>query len=1040
MAYSGPELYVDLTDGTFSLDEGTGNGNTDDVQIGEFPDISSSEKKIYYRVDELLSWLVPSQSAISKRDFVLDYIKNILSRCLGARMFPVGSMMGKIFLPDEYLQITPFLCKGQDESWFIRVNEALCNSSLGPNKVQGINVEKVSFLPADVKIILQINSVTVDISPNELSTLYTSALTEDFHSLISSDNLFKRSLLLVKAWITYEAPRYITDFSSDPVYFKTVPEPLLPPIALTVLMIRLFYSHGGSKMIQHPMRALELFLATYSVTQWDHVGIGACSVIHLDDWSLGQDSVPPTQFAQQTELLIESYRLRYLNTVRASQRVREEVDESGGVDDGDGKDWIDGDGGGSGSGRYYPPNNNSSNTGFQNGYNSPNLSSSPPTWSPLSNDHYPPVESASPAPLNSSSSYQRGAVNILDPVQPLTNLCSKIDRRGAAMLDTALRRGHEAFRTLKRSLTDLAHSGGSEGDSEELSLLRQFFSNTFVILTNPNRFDDEVGPPQGQTPAQVSLTLSSLPPDELEYFMRHAELVLASKITADAVAHLIVHVIEQRGPQPIGEIGKLLQEATGNPNLSKVLKSQFRGLKRLIEGYPQLLRLGDDHSFNPHVHLVTGRQHNPGSHSNQQQHLQTSQLQGGHGQQQLQDGWGDRGLLVHGKPDDDRLRRSSSMPHSFATSQQPGGSQQGHAPAPVRRGSSPTNAAIGARRGLSPSGFGGQDDVLPPFSQFQQVGYGSSPTGSGSGGLPSRQGRGGPGIQQPSPPLPPSHHRVNSPQSASEYFGNRHPGSGNIDTSRGQQSIHGQKTQLWGSGDQYHIANAAIGARTNSFGSRSDLGPTTGPRQDSNRDLDRRFSFGNSSNNNYKSSPYSSNSSYSLGSSPAYSPVHSPNTSRNQSPMNTRGGGSAERPGSGSSVGSNSQIFHPINNINSSNNNLSRHRSSSNSSLLGNSAISSQSLSRSSHGFDHSSVGNTGGYDVRVPSIIPLQQRVSSPELPSAYSPYQQYGMDFGIPKDYGDVNNIGVGRVGSFNEEEARFQSGTASEPEFSMFNSSNT
>ena len=39
-------------------------------------------------------------------------------------------------------------------------------------------------------------------------------------------------------------------------------------------------------------------------------------------------------------------------------------------------------------------------------------------------------------------------------------------------------------------------------------------------------------------------------------------------------------------------------------DLSKVLKSQFHGLKRLIECYSHILRLGDDHSFNPHVHLV----------------------------------------------------------------------------------------------------------------------------------------------------------------------------------------------------------------------------------------------------------------------------------------------------------------------------------------------------------------------------------------------------------------------------------------------------
>ena len=104
------------------------------------------------------------------------------------------------------------------------------------------------------------------------------------------------------------------------------------------------------------------------------------------------------------------------------------------------------------------------------------------------------------------------------------------------------------------------------------------------------------------------------------------------------MAQLIYHFVKQEGPQTLGEIGKYLQDATGNPSecglgtvrlqrrksdervlfllqhritllmsrsdLSKVLKSQFHGLKKLIEGYPDLLRLGADHTFNPRVHIV----------------------------------------------------------------------------------------------------------------------------------------------------------------------------------------------------------------------------------------------------------------------------------------------------------------------------------------------------------------------------------------------------------------------------------------------------
>jgi len=42
------------------------------------------------------------------------------------------------------------------------------------------------------------------------------------------------------------------------------------------------------------------------------------------------------------------------------------------------------------------------------------------------------------------------------------------------------------------------------------------------------------------------------------------------QITADAVVQLIVHYIELKGPQPIGELGKLLQDATGNPGTTQL--------------------------------------------------------------------------------------------------------------------------------------------------------------------------------------------------------------------------------------------------------------------------------------------------------------------------------------------------------------------------------------------------------------------------------------------------------------------------------------
>ena len=50
----------------------------------------------------------------------------------------------------------------------------------------------------------------------------------------------------------------------------------------------------------------------------------------------------------------------------------------------------------------------------------------------------------------------------------------------------------------------------------------------------------------------------------------------------------------------------LLQEATSNSGLSSTLKERFGGLKRFIEGYPDIFLVATDHRFNPLVYLCSG--------------------------------------------------------------------------------------------------------------------------------------------------------------------------------------------------------------------------------------------------------------------------------------------------------------------------------------------------------------------------------------------------------------------------------------------------
>ena len=84
---------------------------------------------------------------------------------------------------------------------------------------------------------------------------------------------------------------------------------------------------------------------------------------------------------------------------------------------------------------------------------------------------------------------------------------------------------------------------------------------------------------------------------------------------------LALDILSVKGPLPVGEIGKMLQEAIRVPSLSNILREYFGGLKKFLEKYPEdfFIRFNfsnliitcvkqnyfgsNDHPFNPNVYI-----------------------------------------------------------------------------------------------------------------------------------------------------------------------------------------------------------------------------------------------------------------------------------------------------------------------------------------------------------------------------------------------------------------------------------------------------
>jgi len=95
------------------------------------------------------------------------------------------------------------------------------------------------------------------------------------------------------------------------------------------------------------------------------------------------------------------------------------------------------------------------------------------------------------------------------------------------MFKLALQRGYRAFEKLRDSLREVDSSpGGSNGVEEGVeagdSALTEFFFNTLQYLKAKKRKEEE--------PSPLSLLDNVADLEEMELWMKHAELVLGSKV------------------------------------------------------------------------------------------------------------------------------------------------------------------------------------------------------------------------------------------------------------------------------------------------------------------------------------------------------------------------------------------------------------------------------------------------------------------------------------------------------------------------------
>ncbi|KAJ6686446.1 PAP/OAS1 SUBSTRATE-BINDING DOMAIN SUPERFAMILY [Salix purpurea] len=204
------------------------------------------------RTAELIACIQPNQHSEELRNAVADYVKRLIAKCFPCQVFTFGSVPLKTYLPDGDIDLTAFSKNPNlKDTWAHQVRDMLENEE--KNESASFRVKEVQYIQAEVKIIkCLVENIVVDISFNQLGGLCTLCFLEEVDNLINQNHLFKRSIILIKAWCYYES-RILGAHHG-----------LISTYALETLVLYIFHVFNNS--FAGPLEVLYRFLEFFNVT------------------------------------------------------------------------------------------------------------------------------------------------------------------------------------------------------------------------------------------------------------------------------------------------------------------------------------------------------------------------------------------------------------------------------------------------------------------------------------------------------------------------------------------------------------------------------------------------------------------------------------------------------------------------------------------------------------------------------------------------------------------------------------------------------
>lgn len=239
-------------------------------------------------IGSVISLLEPHQAQVSYRNSVRAFFARVVRRTLCAKVYETGLHALDCFLPDDPMRLTVLLGRTNVcvENGISSLNEKLFlladqSSEMGKvllaelmqpidddymagEDIQPLSEHSVSRVSVNASKIfcdVDLPATNLEIDINNLSGVRFLSFLDEVAQLVGKEELFKRSLLLIRGWWVYEASTYLGIFSKN----------FLTDHALCVLIVSIFNQHHST--LHHPLQVLSVFLAEYSELDWANCAV-----------------------------------------------------------------------------------------------------------------------------------------------------------------------------------------------------------------------------------------------------------------------------------------------------------------------------------------------------------------------------------------------------------------------------------------------------------------------------------------------------------------------------------------------------------------------------------------------------------------------------------------------------------------------------------------------------------------------------------------------------------------------------------------------